>query len=205
MEKYYKSTPFFLRWIYPKAIWHKDGVDKVLYLTFDDGPSEEVTKFVLNELEKFNAKATFFCLGLNALNLPSLVNDIVANGHKLGNHSFSHPNGFKTKVADYVDDVKTADEVLSSKLFRPPYGKMKLRQYNALKNDFSIVMWDVMPGDFDESINGDVCFENVIKKTRAGSIIVFHDTAQAFERLKVALPKTLKYYSDLGYKFEGII
>jgi peptidoglycan/xylan/chitin deacetylase (PgdA/CDA1 family) len=205
MIKYYKKTPFYLRWIYPEAIWQKEVESKVLYLTFDDGPSKEVTSFVLHELKKFNAKATFFCLGMNALNLPSQIENIVADGHKIGNHSFSHPNGFNTEVDDYVDNVRTANDVLSSNLFRPPYGKMKIRQYNVLKKDFLIVMWDVMPGDFDDSINGDLCFGNVIENAKSGSIIVFHDTAQAFERLKVALPKTLKYYSDLGYKFESII
>ena len=205
MSKYYKKIPFFLLWFYSEATWNIKTPEKILYLTFDYGPTEEITNFVLEELEKYNAKATFFCLGHNAVSNPKLVYEIKNYGHSIGNHSFSHPNGFRTKIGVYLDDVKKADEVLKSNLFRPPYGKMKLRQYKLLKKFFNIVMWDVMSGDFDTSINGEQCFSNVLLNASEGSIIVFHDSDQAFPRLKIALPKVLEYYSDLGYRFEKLI
>ncbi|MCK5907135.1 MAG: polysaccharide deacetylase family protein, partial [Flavobacteriales bacterium] len=197
--------PFFLRWIYSEATWRVNTSEKILYLTFDDGPTEEVTDFVLEELKKYNAKATFFCLGLRALNNPFLMNALFVDGHGIGNHSFSHPNGFRTKIGDYLDDVKKADDVIASNLFRPPYGKMKWRQYKKLKEFYKIVMWDVMSGDFDKAIDGNRCFKNVTDNAKEGSIVIFHDSEQAFPRLKVALPKVLKYYSDLGYRFEKLV
>ncbi len=204
MASYYNKIPFFVRWLYPDARWHETTSDKVLYLTFDDGPTEEVTNFVLGQLEKYNAKATFFCLGFNADNNPSILSEIIDKGHSVGNHSYSHPNGFKTKIDRYLEDVNDANEVLKAKLFRPPYGKMKLRQYKNLKNRFNIIMWDVMPGDFDVSIDGDKCFSNVVEGAKRGSIIVLHDTQQAFPRLKYVLPKLLEYYTKLGYTFDKL-
>lgn len=205
MPKYYKKAPFLIRWIYSKATWRVKTSDKILYLTFDDGPTEGVTNFVLEELAKYNAKATFFCLGHNSVNNPKLMDELVANGHAIGNHSYSHPNGFRTKIGEYIDDVKKADVVVLSKLFRPPYGKMKLRQYKYLKKFYRIIMWDVMPGDFDANIDGDKCFTNVVSNARKGSIIVFHDSEKAVDRLRITLPRVLKYYSDLGYRFEKLI
>ena len=205
MPKYYKKAPFFIRWIYSKAIWSIKTSEKVLFLTFDDGPTEEVTNFVLEELKKYNAKATFFCLGYNAENNPKLIDELKDCGHAVGNHSFSHPNGFRTKIGSYLEDVKKANDIIASNLFRPPYGKMKLRQYKQLVKSFNIIMWDVMSGDFDTSIDGEQCFKNVVSNAREGSIIVFHDTEQALPRLKIVLPKVLEYYSDLGYRFEKLI
>ncbi len=176
-----------------------------MYLTFDDGPTEGVTSFVLEELEKYNAKATFFCLGHKVVDNPNLYDVLKDSGHALGNHSFSHFNGFKTKSEVYLEDVEKATEIIDSRLFRPPFGKLKRKQYKILKDDYKIVMWDVMPGDFDDSIDGEQCFNNVVANADKGSIIVFHDSMQAFPRLKIALPKVLKYYSDLGYRFEKLI
>lgn len=205
MPKYYKKVPFFLRWIYSKAVWSIDTSEKTLYLTFDDGPTEEVTDFVLNELDKYNAKATFFCLGYNAENNLNIVDRIKESGHAIGNHSFSHPNGFRTKTNTYLNDVEKADVILETKLFRPPYGKLKLKQYKYLNEKFDVIMWDVMSGDFDDSIDAHQCYTNVISNAQEGSIIVFHDSNQSFPRLKYALPNVLKYYSDLGFRFEKLI
>lgn len=202
MSYYYKKTPFFLRWIYSDAIWRINNIEKVLYLTFDDGPTEGVTNFVLEELEKYNARVTFFCVGYNAERNLELLSEIRNKGHVVGNHSYSHYNGFRTKRKEYVEDVERGEALVNSNLFRPPYGKMKWKQYKTLKNNYTIVMWDVMAGDFDESIDADVCFANVVENAKEGSIVVFHDTEKAFPRLKIALPRVLKYYSDLGYKFE---
>ena len=204
MSYYYKNTPFFLRWIYSKAIWRKETTEKVLYLTFDDGPNNGVTPFVLDVLKKYNARATFFCLGFNAMMNPHLIEEIQKENHIIGNHSYSHFNGFRTKKNIYLEDVEKANDILKSNIFRPPYGKMKLKQYNRLKEIYSIIMWDVMSGDFDVNIDGDKCFDNVVKYARSGSIIVFHDSRQAFDRLKIALPKVLEYYSKLGYRFENL-
>lgn len=205
MPKYFNKAPFYIRWFYPKTTWRVKTSDKVLYLTFDDGPTKGVTDFVLEELAKYNAKATFFCLGRNVVQNPKLMKELKDSGHAIGNHSYNHLNGFRTNVGDYIDDVKNADGIISSKLFRPPYGKMKLRQYKYLKKFYRIIMWDVMPGDFDASIDGDKCFTNVVSNASKGSVIVFHDSDKAIDRLSIALPRVLKYYSDLGYRFEKLI
>jgi len=204
MSNYYKRVPFFIRWIYSRALWEIKTTEKIIYLTFDDGPTPDVTDFVLSELNKYGAKATFFCLGQNVINLPLLRNKIRENGHEVGNHSYSHLNGFRTKTTDYINDISRAESVIESRLFRPPYGKMKLRQYKRVSRQYKIVMWDVMSGDFDNSLDGKQCYENVINNAKEGSIVVLHDSEQAFPRLKIALPKILKYYHELGYKFESI-
>ncbi len=202
MSYYFKKTPFFIRWIYPKAIWRKNVSNKVLYLTFDDGPINGVTDWVLNQLKQYNAKATFFCIGENADKNAKLLNQITDDGHSIGNHMYYHIRGTENSNNHYYENIEKANKILNTKLFRPPYGKMKLSQYRKLKNDYHIIMWDVMAGDFDTSIDGERCYRNVINNSSKGSIIVFHDTEKAFPRLEVALPRVLKYYTDLGYKFE---
>ena len=203
MKLYLNKPPQILRLVFPEILWKIDSTKKKLYLTFDDGPTPEVTSFVLDVLDEYNAKATFFVLGKNIKGNEELFNRIKEK-HTIGNHSFSHIKGYSSSMSNYVSDVNKADKIINSKLFRPPYGQIKLSQYSALKQKYKIVMWNVLSGDFDNNISGIQCFNNVVKYSNNGSIIVFHDTLKASNNLKIALPKVLKYFTALNYSFEKI-
>jgi peptidoglycan/xylan/chitin deacetylase (PgdA/CDA1 family) len=180
----------------------------VLYLSFDDGPHPEATPFVLEQLANFNAKASFFCIGKNVQLYPDIYNEIIAAGHVVGNHTQNHMNGWKNTTDHYITDIQEATKSIHSNLFRPPYGRISFAQIKALRSNPSlpqdIIMWDVLSGDFDTTINGEQCAQNVIQHTGPGSIIVFHDSAKAMDRLRVALPKVLSHFSKLGYQFKAI-
>jgi peptidoglycan/xylan/chitin deacetylase (PgdA/CDA1 family) len=205
---YLIKTPFWLRAIYSNCTWKMPAKDKVIYLTFDDGPHPDATPFVLANLKKYNAKATFFCIGNNVLKHPNIYESIIKEGHRVGNHTYDHINGWKTKNDIYIDNIKDAMNIIDSKLFRPPYGRITKGQIQILKQSDSlpnqIIMWDVLSGDFDIKINGETCARNVIKNTVPGSIIVFHDSQKAWDRMSVALPIVLAYFSNLGYRMELI-
>jgi peptidoglycan/xylan/chitin deacetylase (PgdA/CDA1 family) len=180
----------------------------VLYLSFDDGPHPEATPFVLEQLANFNAKASFFCIGKNVQLYPDIYNEIIAAGHVVGNHTQNHMNGWKNTTDHYISDIQEATKSIHSNLFRPPYGRISFAQIKALRSNLSlpqdIIMWDVLSGDFDTTINGEQCAQNVIQHAGPGSIIVFHDSAKAMDRLRVALPKVLSHFSELGYQFKAI-
>lgn len=205
---YIVTTPWWLRMLFPsKLTWRIPTTDKILYLTFDDGPNALATPFVLNELKKYNAKATFFCIGNNVQQEPELYKKLFAEGHRVGNHTHDHLNGFHTKDEVWLSNVKEAAKWIDSDLFRPPYGKIRPFQANVLKESkppFRIIMWSVISADFDTSKSPQKCFQFVKKNAKAGSIIVFHDSEKAFPNLKYALPETLKYFSEQGYRFEVI-
>jgi peptidoglycan-N-acetylglucosamine deacetylase len=205
---YLIKTPFWLRAFYPKCTWNIPSNDKVIYLSFDDGPHPEATPFVLAELKKYHAKATFFCIGNNVLKHPNIYESILQEGHRVGNHTYDHLNGWKTTTNDYIENIKDATNLIESNLFRPPYGRITKRQIRALSSmknlPQQIIMWDVLSGDFDLKLNGEDCARNVIKNTKPGSIIVFHDSQKAWDRMSVALPMVLAYFSQLGYRFETI-
>jgi len=205
---YLIKTPFWLRAIYPNCTWKIPVQEKVIYLTFDDGPDPEATPFVLANLKKFNAKATFFCIGNNVLKHPNIYESILKEGHKVGNHTYDHLNGWKTENNIYINNIKDAINIIDSKLFRPPYGRITKSQIKILKQTDSlpnqIIMWDVLSGDFDIQINGEICAGNVINNTLPGSIIVFHDSQKAWDRMSIALPKVLEHFSNLGYRMELI-
>lgn len=204
---YLISSPWYLRILYPKFTWHIPTKDKEIYLTFDDGPHEIATPFVLNLLEKYHAKATFFCIGKNVEEHPEIYKRIQAQGHTVGNHTHNHLNGFKTKDGDYIKDIYEAKKVISSTLFRPPYGRIKRFQVRLMEEanfELQTIMWDVLSGDFDTSISGEKCFENVKKNTGKGSIVVFHDSSKAFSRLEYALPQTLSYFTEKGFVFKSL-
>ncbi len=190
-----------------KLTWRIPTTEKILYLTFDDGPNALATPFVLNELKKYNAKATFFCIGNNVQQEPELYKKLFAEGHRVGNHTHDHLNGFHTKDEVWLNNVKEAAKWIDSDLFRPPYGKIRPFQANVLKESkppFRIIMWSVISADFDTSKSPQKCFQFVKKNSKPGSIIVFHDSEKAFPNLKYALPETLKYFSEQGYRFEVI-
>ncbi len=205
---YFIKTPFWLRLIYKSCIWRKPTQERVLYLSFDDGPHPEATPFVLEQLAIFDAKASFFCIGKNVQLYPDIYAALIDANHTVGNHTQNHMNGWKNNTASYIVDIQEATNSISSNLFRPPYGRISFAQIKALRSDPSlpqdIMMWDVLSGDFDTTITGDECAQNVIQHAGPGSIIVFHDSAKAMDRLRVALPKVLSHFSNLGYQFKAL-
>jgi peptidoglycan/xylan/chitin deacetylase (PgdA/CDA1 family) len=183
-----------------------DASEKALYLTFDDGPHPEATPYVLDQLREHNAKATFFCIGKNVAAFPDIYSRIKNEGHRVGNHTMNHLNGWKTGDKEYLNNIMEAGRYIDSKLFRPPYGRITRFQAESLKGaaDFRIVMWTVLSGDFDLSITGEQCFRNVKKKSAAGSIVVFHDSEKAMPRMMPALKMTLEHFGKLGFSFKAI-
>ncbi|MFI5450766.1 polysaccharide deacetylase family protein [Pedobacter sp. UC225_61] len=214
---YLVKSPLLLKWFYPSLTWNKSRSEKIVYLTFDDGPIPNVTDFVLNTLKSFGIKATFFCIGDNISKHPSVFERIKNEGHAIGNHTFNHLKGWKTDDETYIQNILKCQQLTQTNLFRPPYGRVKKSQISKLKSVFSshflvlkaqtekrqlqIVMWDVLSGDFDLKLSPEKCYQNVIKNTQNGSIIVFHDSLKAFDRLHHTLPKVLKYLSEKGYQF----
>jgi len=202
---YLVKTPKFIQNLFPNYLWRKSREDKILYLTFDDGPIPEITPWVLQQLEEYNAKGTFFCVGENVKKHPEIFEAVKNAGHSVGNHTMHHLNGWLTDNLAYFHDTRHCAHLVNSDLFRPPYGRLKPKQARFLQRHYNIVMWDVLSGDFDENINGEDCFQNVLKYTKSGSIIVFHDSVKAFPRLEYVLPKVLAYYAKEGYKFEAVV
>ena len=212
------TTPKILRMFYPSFLWEMPKGEKKLYITFDDGPHPAITPQVLEILKKFNAKATFFCVGSNVKKYKETFELIKKEGHSVGSHTFNHERGWKTKTKDYVNSVKEACDLIQSPLFRPPHGRIKFSQIRELKKDFRnsgvndnskilnlrIVAWTVISYDWDKSLTPDDCFNNVIKNADDGSIIVFHDSEKAFNNMIPALTKVLEYYTDKGYTFEKL-
>lgn len=189
--------------------WDLPNTDKKIYLTFDDGPTPEITDWVLNQLQKYNAKATFFCIGDNIRKYPEIFSKIINEEHSAGNHTFNHLNGWKTSTTEYLENTKLCEASISnpkSKIFRPPYGKLKLTQSKKIRQlGYKIIMWDVLSADFDRTISPEKCLENVLKNTVSGSVIIFHDSVNAFPNLEYALPETLKYLSEKGFVFDKIV
>ena len=198
------TTPKILRMFYPSFLWEMPKGEKKLYITFDDGPHPTITPQVLEILKKFNAKATFFCVGSNVKKYKETFELIKKEGHSVGSHTFNHERGWKTKTKDYVNSVKEACDLIQSPLFRPPHGRIKFSQIRNLKKNFQIVAWTVISYDWDKSLTPDDCFNNVIKNADDGSIIVFHDSEKAFNNMIPALTKVLEYYTDKGYTFEKL-
>lgn len=208
MKAYFIKTPIFIKFILNRWVWSFSKKEKNLYLTFDDGPTADITEWTLNELNKYNAKATFFCIGKNIEEHPELFQNISTQGHTIGNHTNNHLNGSKTPWKDYLLNFEKAEkhfDNINTKLFRPPYGKLKISQAKKIrKKGYKIIMWDVLSADFDITISKEKCLKNVIKNTQNGSIIVFHDSLKASEKLKYVLPKILEYYTAEGFSFKSI-
>ncbi len=204
-KMYFVKTPYLVKKLYSRnRIWDFEDVDKIIYLTFDDGPVKEVTPWVIDILDKFNAKATFFCVGDNVRKNPLLLEKIISKGHNIGNHTFNHLNGWKTETKEYVDNVLKCNEYFKTNLFRPPYGKIRPTQVTELQKYFKIICWSVLTGDFDKEISKEKCLDGILKNACEGSIICFHDSIKAKENLFYALPAVLTHFSSLGYKFLSI-
>jgi peptidoglycan/xylan/chitin deacetylase (PgdA/CDA1 family) len=208
-KPYFVKTPWWLKRFYPHYLWSIDTKNKLLYLTFDDGPHPEATSFVLDELKKYNALATFFCIGKNVIAYPDLYKRILDEGHTVGNHTQNHLNGWKTDNALYLNDIAEAAQHIDTDLFRPPYGRISSFQAKHLRaamrgRESKVIMWDVLSADFDVAITPGKCMENVIFHSRPGSIVVFHDSEKAFSKIKYVLPKILSFFSAKGYVFDAI-
>lgn len=194
-------------------MWDIPNNEKKIYLTFDDGPTPEVTQWVLDILKEHGIKATFFCIGNNIEKHPDIFLNIVKDGHAVGNHTFNHLNGWKTAIGHYMDNVAACRQSIIShykglhkiQLFRPPYGKITRRQTTeVLEYGYKIIMWDVLSADFDNSITPEKCLRNVTKNVREGSVIIFHDSVKAFANLQYALPKAIGYLKGQGFIFDKI-
>ena len=201
---YFIKTPQFLTFFFKDLIWDIPNGDKTVYITFDDGPTLEVTNWVLETLRSYNAKATFFCIGKNVKENLDVYQMIIDEGHSVGNHTFSHINGWKTKSVEYIGDVAKAKVCINSNLFRPPYGKIGYDQSNILKRAYKIVMWDILSGDFDPQLDIQKSLKKMKTYAKSGSIIVFHDTKKAEKNLKIMLPIMLQFWEEQGFRFKAI-
>jgi len=201
---YLVKTPWLLKILYPNLIWNRSRDTRCIYLTFDDGPIPIVTPFVLNILKQYDAKATFFCIGDNVNKHPDIFEQVKNEGHAIGNHTFNHLKGWATDDQTYVDNFLKADELLNTNLFRPPYGRAKRSQFKLLKEakpDLDVIMWDTLSGDFDINLKPEACLQNVLKHTENGSIVLFHDSLKARDRMEYALPRAMEEWSKMGYTF----
>ncbi|GAB2973310.1 polysaccharide deacetylase family protein [Mucilaginibacter puniceus] len=204
---YLVKTPRLLKMLYPQLTWDMPAGNRCIYLTFDDGPIPIVTPWVLNILQQYHAKATFFCIGDNVNKYPDEFEQVKNAGHAIGNHTYNHLKGWDTDDKTYLQNFLLADEQLNTNLFRPPYGRIKRSQIKLLKQakpDLDIMMWDVLSGDFDINQQPEKCLKNVLKPTTDGSIVVFHDSIKAFGRLQYVLPRAMEYWSNQGYTFESL-
>lgn len=215
MNFYWIKTNSLIKRIFPNYIWDIPNMENKIYLTFDDGPTPEITSWVLYILKEHQIKATFFCIGKNIEKNPALFNKIIDNGHAIGNHTFDHLKGWNTSIEEYLNNIALCKSEISkykskilnlpTPLFRPPYGKIKTTQSKKLRQlGYKIIMWDVLSADFDQSITPEKCLENVLQNTRSGSVIVFHDSIKAFKNLEYTLPKYIAILKQKGFEFDII-
>jgi len=201
---YLIKTPQFIQNMFPHFTWRIPTNEKQIFLTFDDGPIPEVTPWVLEQLEKYNAKASFFCVGDNIRKYPEIFQQVKNAGHTIGNHTMNHLNGWATENLTYFHNIRQGASQAKTSLFRPPYGRVTPKQTQFLLRHYRIVMWDVLSGDFDTNISPDQVLKNVVQHAVPGSIVVFHDSIKSQERLEYALPKVLAHFSALGYTFDAL-
>jgi peptidoglycan-N-acetylglucosamine deacetylase len=202
---YFKHLPALLKPLGKDLTFNLPNDQNEIYLTFDDGPHPTITPWVLEELAKVEAKATFFLIGKNAEEHPDVVARIIEEGHSIGNHTYEHKSGWKTDDSDYLADVERCSKLVHSKLFRPPYGQISRSQAKTLKDQYRLIQWSDLSADFDPQYSADECFHFVSKKIESGSIVVFHDSPKAWPRLEALLPKCLEFYAHKGFKMKPIL
>ncbi|AXP81028.1 Peptidoglycan-N-acetylglucosamine deacetylase [Mariniflexile rhizosphaerae] len=209
------KTPLVAKKMFPNYVWDIPTNDKVLYLTFDDGPTPEITNWTLNTLKEYNAKATFFCIGNNIEKHPEIFQNILNEGHAIGNHTNNHIKGWKTKAKDYIENTLEAENIITNQIqdsefrvqnfFRPPYGQITPKQGNKLLElNYKIIMWDVLSFDWDKDVSKETCLKNVTSNATNGSIVVFHDSIKASKNMQYALPKVMAYYNEKGFVFKSL-
>ena len=196
----YIEPPKIVKRLFPDLIWSfsQQEVDGKVFITFDDGPTPEITPWFLDTLSKFDAKATFFCLGKNVEQYPELFQMILEGGHAVGNHTYSHQKGWEMRTGRYVEDVDLADNFIHSNLFRPPYGRIKPAQARRLSERYKLIMWDVLSRDYSQLVSPRSCLNNVVKHVKSGSIVLFHDSRKAYRNLSYTLPRTLEFLRSKG-------
>lgn len=197
--KYMRQIPDIIKTLWRTPVWRINPSEKAIYLTFDDGPNPVVTPQVLDMLDEFGVKATFFCVGENVQKYPEIFEEVKRRGHSVGNHTFNHLKGYENTTENYVENVRKADEYIHSKLFRPPHGRIRLRQINALKKDYRIILWDFITYDFDKNVTPKQILAEIKKRSRNGSIVIFHDSPKAEKNVLAALPEALKFWREEGY------
>ena len=200
-----EQPAIYLRWLYPRALWRMDRHEKVVYLTFDDGPIPESTPFILDTLRHYDIKATFFMVGDNVRKHPDLYKQILKEGHQVGNHTHNHISGFRHSLHDYSYNVEKANAYIRSHLFRPPHGWMRLAQYALLSRKYKVVMWDLVTRDYSKWMTPQGIVNNIKRYTRPGSIITFHDSLKSINKLRTALPASIEWLRDQGYDFRLIM
>ncbi len=211
MIRLYPSVmPFWVKWFFPKPVYRYPDEENRIYLTFDDGPDPEVTPWVLDILKQEEVKATFFCVGNQIEKYPDIFKQIIAEGHRTGNHSYKHENGWRTPATVYKNSIDQTEKLIaqhttSSKLFRPPYGRITHKQIKLLKRaNYKIIMWSVLSGDFSNNLDPDQALIYLKKHTRPGDIIVFHDSRKAFKNLKLILPGFIRHLKKEGYRLDTL-
>ena len=197
-----EQPSFWLRWMFPKAAWRMDKDERAVYLTFDDGPIPQATPFILDTLRAFDAHATFFMVGDNVRKYPYLFQQILDEGHQVGNHTFNHLGGLKHLTKTYIENTEKANQLIGAHLFRPPHGWMRPPQYYFLRQKYQIVMWDLVTRDYSKWLTAEDVVNNVKNYTRNGSIITFHDSLKSIDKLKTALPASLEWLREQGYSFK---
>ncbi len=208
MYKPFIQPPALARLFYPNRLWRMNPLEPSVYLTFDDGPHPDITPFVLEQLSRVGAKASFFCIGSRVAAYPLVYQQIIEQGHRVGNHTQEHLNAWHTNQKDYLKDVAVAAQLIDSNLFRPPYGKLPWQIAKqiptVIKAPAQIVMWDILSGDFDHRLTAAACLENCRRYLRPGSIIVLHDSEKAWDRLKILLPELLSMIGSAGYSLKAL-
>ena len=205
------KTPVLIRYLFNGLVWKVAGNEKTIYLTFDDGPTPEATPYVLDMLDRYRARATFFCVGDNIRKHDEIFKAVISGGHMIGNHTFNHLNGWKTPDEEYFQNIGDCHAIIhqtgylrNQKLFRPPYGRIKWSQLNFLKQKYKIVMWDILTRDYNPGHNPDALLKKILKSTVSGSIVVFHDSKKALPGLRLFLEKFLKHFTLSGYTFSTL-
>lgn len=199
-----EQLPIFFRGVYRKVTWRKDSRLKNIYLTFDDGPIPEVTPWVLDILDLYGIKATFFCVAENVWRYSAIYQEILRRGHRTGNHTYNHLRGFFTSTKRYLANVEKAADFVQSDLFRPPHGELRSVQYFKLRKKYQIIQWDVITRDYNPDLSGEQVLSIVKKYARNGSIIVFHDSLKSERNMRYAMPKAIEFLLEQGYSFEKL-